>query len=204
MIQIVPGNRAGPDNLAEIVDSIRDTVVAARPHAQVDRHSIAPEDRMRVYIRRACIAHDIAGIVHSGSRGREKSGRNRQLLNPGYAAGVPRVIFPNDRKDIALTRNEAGIINRACLAYHLTAQRVELNEAPVAPKKSMHGGAENIPDHVAKVVDAIRVTHNAEIDRRRVLVLPKDCVAGEVLILTGADNLAEIIDPVRHDVDFSK
>ena len=71
MIQIVPGDRAGADNLAEIVDPIRNTVMAAGPDAQVDRHPIAPEDRMRVYVRRACIAHDIAGIVHSGSRGGE-------------------------------------------------------------------------------------------------------------------------------------
>src|SRR5580765_6885750 len=101
MIQIVPGDRAGPDNLAEIVDPICNTVMAAGPDAQVDRHPIAPEDRMRVYVRRACIADDIAGIVYSGSRGGEKSGRNWQLLDPGRVGGV---IFPNDRKDIALTR----------------------------------------------------------------------------------------------------
>ena len=131
MIQIIPGDRAGADNLAEIVDPIRNTVMAAGPDAQVDRHPTAPEDRMRVYVRRACIAHNIAGIVHSGSRGGEKPGRNRQLLDSGRAVGVRDVIFPNDRKDITLTRNEAGIINRVRLAYHLTAQRAELMNLPL-------------------------------------------------------------------------
>ena len=37
MIQIVPGNGAGADDLAEIVDPVRDTVMAAGPDAQVDR-----------------------------------------------------------------------------------------------------------------------------------------------------------------------
>src|SRR4030095_10761506 len=113
MIQIIPGDRAGADNLAEIVDPIRNTVMAAGPDAQVDSHPIAPEDPMRVYVRRACVADDIARIVHRGSRGGEKSGWNWQLLDPGRVRGV---IFPNDREDIALTRNEAGIINRARLA----------------------------------------------------------------------------------------
>ena len=77
MIQIIPGDRAGADNLAEIIDPVCNTVMAAGPDAQVDSHPIAPEDRMRVYVRRACIAHNIAGIIHSGRRGREKTGRNR-------------------------------------------------------------------------------------------------------------------------------
>ena len=102
MIQIVPGDRACADNLAEIVDPVCNTVMAAGPDAQVDSHPTAPEDRMRVYVRKACIAHNIAGIVHSGCGG-EKSGRDRQLLDDGRAAGVRDVIFPNDRKDIALT-----------------------------------------------------------------------------------------------------
>ena len=67
MIQIIPGDRAGADNLAEIVDPVCNTVMAAGPDAQVDSHPIAPEDRVRVYVRRACIAHNIAGIVHSGT-----------------------------------------------------------------------------------------------------------------------------------------
>ena len=118
MIQIIPGDRAGADNLAEIVDPIRNTVMAAGPDAQVDRHAIAPEDRMSVDVRRACIAHDIAGIVHSGSRGGEKSGRNRQLLDPGRAVGVRDVILPNGRlvRKIVQTGNEARIINRLGLA----------------------------------------------------------------------------------------
>ena len=102
MIQIIPGDRAGADNLAEIVDPVCNTVMAAGPDAQVDSHPIAPEDRMRVYVRRACIAHNIAGIVHSGSRGGEKSGRNRQLLDPGRVVGVRDVILPNDRIKILL------------------------------------------------------------------------------------------------------
>jgi hypothetical protein len=52
MIQIISGDRTGPDNLAEIVDPICHTVMAAGPDAQVYRNSIAPEDRMRVYVRR--------------------------------------------------------------------------------------------------------------------------------------------------------
>jgi hypothetical protein len=62
MIQIIPGDRAGADNLAEIVDPVCNTVMAAGPDAQVDCHSVAPENRMRVYVRRACVAHNIAGI----------------------------------------------------------------------------------------------------------------------------------------------
>src|SRR5262249_17762152 len=156
MIQIVSRDRAGPDNLAEIVDSICDTVMAAGPDAQVDRHSIAPEDCMRVYVRRACIAHDIAGIVHSSSRRREESSRNRQLLNPGRAARVPRIIFPDDRKDIALTRNEAGIINRLGFAYPLTAQGAEVGQLTVAPKKPMNSRADcAVTDHMAQIVDPI-------------------------------------------------
>src|SRR5258705_4231034 len=103
MIQIISGDRPSPDNLAEIIDPICNTVMAAGPDAQIDRHSIAPEDRMRVYVRRACIAHDVAGIVHRGSRGREKSGGSRQLQNPGRAARVPRIIVPNNWKGIGLT-----------------------------------------------------------------------------------------------------
>ena len=62
MIQIIPGDRPGADNLAEIVDPIRNTVMATGPDAQIDRHPTAPEDRMRVYVRRACIAYNVAGI----------------------------------------------------------------------------------------------------------------------------------------------
>ena len=62
MIQIIPGDRAAADNLTEIVDPICNTVMAAGPDAQVDGHPVAPEDRMRVYVRRACIAHNVAGI----------------------------------------------------------------------------------------------------------------------------------------------
>src|SRR4029450_13262184 len=144
--------RAGPDNLAEIVDPICNTVMAPWPDAQVDRHSIAPEDRMRVYVRRACIAYDIAGIVDGGCRGREKSGRYRQLPNPGRATGVRAVIFPNDRKNIALTGNEAGIINGACLAYHLAAQRAEIGHLTVAPKKSTNKRADRaVADHAGQI-----------------------------------------------------
>ena len=102
MIQIIPGDCACADNLAEIVDPARNTVMAAGPDGQVDRQPNAAEERMRIYFRRACIAQNIAGIVHSGCGG-EKSGRDRQLLDDGRAAGVRDVIFPNDRKDIALT-----------------------------------------------------------------------------------------------------
>jgi len=105
------GDRSSADNLSEIVDPICNTVMATGPDAQVDRYPIAPENRMRIYVRRACIAHNIACIVHSSSRGREKSGRNWQLPDPGRVTGVRYVIFPNDRKDIAPTRNEAGIID---------------------------------------------------------------------------------------------
>ena len=66
MIQIIPGDGAGADNLAEIVDPVRNTVMAAGPNAEVDRLAVTPEDRMSVDARRACIARDIAGIVHSG------------------------------------------------------------------------------------------------------------------------------------------
>ena len=93
MIQIIPGDRPGADNLAEIVNPIGNTVMATGPDAQIDRHPTAPEDRMRVYVRRACIAHDIAGIVHTGSGGGEKSGRNRQLLDPGRVVGASGCAF---------------------------------------------------------------------------------------------------------------
>ena len=46
MIQIVPGKGAGADDLAEIVDPVRDTEMAARPDAEVDGDAVAPEDRM--------------------------------------------------------------------------------------------------------------------------------------------------------------
>ena len=82
MIQIIPGDCAGADNLAEIIDPVCNTVMAAGPHAQVDSYPIAPEDRMRVYVRRACIAHDITGIVHSGRNSGEKSAGYRQLPHP--------------------------------------------------------------------------------------------------------------------------
>ena len=70
MIQIIPGDCAGADNLAEIIDPVCNTVMAAGPDAQVDSNPISPKDRVRVYVRRACIAHNIARIVHSGRRGR--------------------------------------------------------------------------------------------------------------------------------------
>src|SRR5678815_1024126 len=156
MIQIIPGDRAGADNLAEIVNPFRDTVMAARPDTQVDRHPTAPEDRMRIYVRRACIAYNIAGIVHSGSCSGEKSGRNRQLLDSGRAVRVRDVIFPNDRKNIALTRNEAGIINRARLAYHLTAQRAEVCHLAIAPKEPVNSRADRaIANHVGQIVDPV-------------------------------------------------
>src|ERR1051325_3011939 len=124
MIQIISCDRTGPDYLTEIVDAIRHTVMAAGPDAQVNRLVVTPEDRMRVDVRRACITDDVARIVHSGSRGGKKTGRNCQLLNPGRATRVAGVILPNDRKDIALTRNEAGVVNRFRFAYHLTAQQI--------------------------------------------------------------------------------
>src|SRR4030095_3814 len=156
MIQIIPGDRAGADNLAEIVDLICNTVMAAGPHAQVDRHSIAPEDRMRVYVRGACVAHHIARVIYSCSRGREKSGGYRQLPDPGGAAGVPGVIFPNDRKDIALTCNETRIVNRLGFAYDLTAQRAEVGHLTVAPEKPMNKRADRaVTDHVAQIVNPI-------------------------------------------------
>ena len=50
MIQIIPSNGAGADDLAEIINPVRDTVVAAWPDAEVDCHAVAPEDRVRVYV----------------------------------------------------------------------------------------------------------------------------------------------------------
>jgi hypothetical protein len=101
MIQIIPGDRAGADNLAEIVDPICNAVMAARPDAQVDRNSIAPEDRMRVYVRRACIAHNIAGIVHSG-----RCGGEGPQIDCGRMVGALGVRDAVKRpEDIALTRN---------------------------------------------------------------------------------------------------
>src|SRR4029077_11294959 len=179
MIQIIPGDRAGADNLAEIVDPVCNTVMAAGPDAQVDSNPIAPEDRMRVYVRRACIAHNIAGIVHSGRRGGEKSGRDRQLLDGGRVVGVRDVIFPNDRKDVALTRYEAGIINRARLTYHLTAQRAQIGHLTAAQNKPMNKRANRaVADDMAQIVDPIgfavvqgdTLAQKAEINGLRVLV----------------------------------
>ena len=76
MIQIIPSHRTGADDLAEIINAIRHTVVAARPDAQVDRHAIAPEDCVRVYVGRACVADNILGVIHRCGRGEEKSGRD--------------------------------------------------------------------------------------------------------------------------------
>ncbi len=152
MIQIIPGDRGGPDNLAEIVYALRNTVMAAGPDAQVDRHPTAPEDRMRVYARRACIAHDIAGIVHSGSGGGEKSGRNRQLVDPGRAVGVRDVILPNGRliRKIVQTGNEARIINCLGLAW------AEVCHLAITPKEPVNSRADRaIANHVGQIVDPV-------------------------------------------------
>ena len=132
MIQIIPGDRAGADNLAEIVDPVCNTVMAAGPDAKVDRDAIAPEDRVRVDVGRTRITGDIAGIVHSGTGGGEKSGRDRQLLDPGRVVGVRDVILPNDRIKNASTGNEARIINRLGIAY---AKVCHLAIAPHWPTK---------------------------------------------------------------------
>ena len=63
MIEIVASDRAGADDLSEIVNLIRDAVVAARPDTEVDRDAVAPEDRMRVDVRRARVTGDIARII---------------------------------------------------------------------------------------------------------------------------------------------
>ena len=84
MIQIIPGDCACADNLAEIVDPVCNTVMAAGPDAQVDSHPIAPEDRVRGNVGRAGIAHVIAGIVQISTGGGEKSGRKTGAL-PGFA-----------------------------------------------------------------------------------------------------------------------
>ena len=173
MIQIIPGDRAGADNLAEIVDPFRNTVMAAGPDAQVDRDAIAPEDRVRVYVGRARIAHDIAGIVHSGTGGGEKSGRNRQLLDPGRIVGVPDVILPNDRIKNAPTGNDARIINRLGIAY------AEVCHLAIAPKEPVNSRADRaVANHVGQIVDPIgfavvqgvALTQEAEIHGLRVLV----------------------------------
>jgi hypothetical protein len=81
------------------------------------------------------------------------------LLNSGRGAGVRDVIFPDDRKDIALTRNEAGIINRARLACHLTAQRAEIGHLTATPKKPMNKRADRaIADDVAQIIDPVGFT----------------------------------------------
>ena len=99
------------------------------------------------------------------------------------------IIFPNDRKDIALTRNEAGIINRARLACYLTAQRAEIGHLAAAPKKPMNKRADRaIADDVAQIVDPIgfavvqrnTLTQEAEIDGLRVLVWPQGSMGVEI------------------------
>src|SRR5262245_51632584 len=149
MVQIVPGDRTGPDNLAEIVNPIRHTVMAAWPDAQVDCNSIAPEDGVRVYIRRACVTHHIAGIVYSSGRGREKSDRNRQLLDPGRVVGVRDVILPNGRlvRKIVQTGNDARIINRLGLTW------AEVCHLAITPKEPVNSRADSaIANHVSQIV----------------------------------------------------
>jgi hypothetical protein len=150
MIQIVTGDRTGSDNLAQIVDPIRNTVMAAGPDTQVDRNFVAPENRVGVDVRRACIAHDIARIVHSGSRGGEKSGRNRQLPHRRYTIGIRDVILPDHRVKNAPTGNEPRIINRLGIAY------AEICHLAIAPKEPVDSRADRaVTNHVTQIVDAI-------------------------------------------------
>ena len=93
MIQIVPGNGAGADDLAEIVDPVRNTVMATRPDAEVDRLAVAPEDRMSVDVRRARIAHDIAGIIHRGG----VAEKNPDGIGSCWIAGV----LPDSQRHIS-------------------------------------------------------------------------------------------------------
>ena len=75
MIQIIPSNGARADDLAEIINPVRDAVVAARPDPEVDRDTIAPENRVRIYVGRARIADNILGVVHRSGYCGEKSER---------------------------------------------------------------------------------------------------------------------------------
>src|SRR4051794_24695743 len=112
MIQIVPGDRTSADDLAEVVDTCCNTVVAARPDAQVDRHTIAPEYRMRVYAGRVGVARNVAGIIHRRCLGTEESGRYGQLVDSGGAVRISDIILPNDREKVALANNKTRIIDR--------------------------------------------------------------------------------------------
>ena len=173
MIQIIPGDGASADDLAEIVDPISNAVMAAGPDAQVDRLAVTPEDRMRVYVRRACIAHDITGIVHSGRNSGEESAGYRQLPHPRYTVGVRDVILPNDRIKNAPTGNNARIINRLGIAY------AEVCHLAIAPKEPVNSRADRaVANHVGQIADAIgfavvqgdTLTQEAEINGLRVLV----------------------------------
>ena len=94
MIQIVPSDSAGADDLAAIVDPLRDTVMAARPDAEVDCLAVAPEGRMRVDVRGAGVARYIAGDRSPRSGSRRRTGGYRQLMDRRHAVGVRNVTIP--------------------------------------------------------------------------------------------------------------
>ena len=111
---------------------------------------------MSVNVGGARIARDIAGIIHSGRRGGEKSGRYRQLLDHRRAARVRNVIFPGDRVEVALASNETVIVDRVGLANRLTAQRAEVDHVAIAPQEPANSRAQRaIADHVAQIVNPV-------------------------------------------------
>src|SRR5215211_4670092 len=204
MIQIIPGDRTGADNLAEIVDPIRNTVMAAGPDAEINRDSIAPKNRVRVNIRRARVSGDIARIVHCSPGGGEKAGRHWQLFNHWHAVVIRDIVIPYHRKDIALACNAPGVVDRICLAYDLPVQRTQLNKIAIPPKKSMHRRAKNVADHMAEIIYPVGISQSAEIRGPGVLVWPKDRVAGKTFILTRPYDLAQVIDAMGHNMDRPK
>ena len=109
------GDRSSADNLSEIVDPICNTVMATGPDAQVDRYPIAPENRMRIYVRRACIAHNIACIVHSSSRFRENPAEigNCRILGASlgfamsYSQTTGKILLLPAMRPVLLTQGSA-------------------------------------------------------------------------------------------------
>jgi hypothetical protein len=110
MVQIVSGDRAGADDLAEIVDPIRNAVMAARPDAEVDGLAVAPEDRMGVDVGEPR-TRDIGRIIHRRRLAEKNPDGIASCWITGVLSDSSRRI-PDDRIQVALAGNETLVIDR--------------------------------------------------------------------------------------------
>src|SRR6185503_9127588 len=211
VIETVGGNGAGADDLAKTIDLGRDAVGSTGPDSEIEGGASAPQNRVRVDIRRARIADNVAGIVDRRRLGGEESRRYRQLLDPRHTARVGDVVCPDDRIEIALAGDDAGVIDCVGFRDDLTAQGANIDQLPVAPQERAIRRT-NLPDahHMSDAIDAVGLavvdigplTQEPEIGGQYVLVLPDHRVgrAAGGLVLRGAGDLADSVDGVRHDV----